>query len=130
MKHQYSNHPKPIFSTILLLTASAVGAGPIAGCRASEHPDDRNAIYQKLTENDLASVEVFQDRHAGTVTLKGVVPSQDGKKKAESLAAQTAPGYTIQNQLAVENTGIVSMAKPNGPAPNGSTPKVTTEPAR
>lgn len=125
MEREYSKHPRLIFSTILILTVSAIGVGPIAGCRANEHPDDQSAVYQKLSQNDLASVEVFQNRRSGVITLKGMVASQDGKKKAESLTTQAAPGFTIQNQLTVQNTGIVSMAKPDT-----SAPRVSTEPAR
>jgi hypothetical protein len=125
MQRDHSNNRRLIRGTILILAAAGIGAGPIAGCRAHQHPDDKSAVYQKLNQNELASVEVFQDRHSGVITLKGVVGSQADRQKAESMAAQAAPGYTIQNHLSVNNTGIMSMAKPNA-----SAPQVRTEPAR
>ncbi|KAA6464554.1 hypothetical protein DYQ86_00860 [Acidobacteria bacterium AB60] len=124
MRSDIAKPGKLIVPSILAIGTSAVALIPMLGCQA-QHPDDKSAVYQKLTQNDLASVEVSQDRHAGVITLKGVVGSQDSKKKAEDLAAQAAPGYTIQDQLTVQNTGITSMAKPNA-AP----PQVTTEPAK
>ena len=129
MQRKNSKPEATILNLVLIVAASVVGTSPFVGCHAG-HPDAKSAVYQRLTQNQLSSVEVFQDRQAGVITLKGVVPSQDGKNKAETLTAQAAPGYTIQNQLTVENTGIGSIAKPSDSAASASASAVSTVPAK
>lgn len=87
-------------------------AGVLLGCKAS-HPDDRTAVYQSFDKNHLSSVEVFEDQDSGVIRLNGIVGSPDQKSKAEMLARQAAPGYTIQDDLKVVNAGVVSMAAPD-----------------
>jgi hypothetical protein len=101
---------------LLLAFAAIFAAALLPGCR-SQHPDDKAQVYQVMSQHDLASVEVSQDRSKGVITLRGVVGSPDLKTRAEQLAQQAAPGYTIQNQLTVDQTGIMSMANPNAKAP-------------
>jgi osmotically-inducible protein OsmY len=106
----------------LALGITALLAGMlVSGCHSASHPDDKAAVYNVLSKNDLASVEVTQDRGSGTITLKGIVGSTDQRTKAENLARQAAPDYTVSNQLTVDNTGITSMAKPNAPQPEVKT---------
>jgi len=100
----------------VLLAATALAATGFPGCHAS-HPDDRAAVYQALNQHDLASVEVSQDRGSGVITLRGIVGSQDSKTRAQQLAQQAAPGYTIQNQLTINSSGLMSMANPHAKAP-------------
>jgi osmotically-inducible protein OsmY len=85
-----------------------VGLLALVGCQ-SDHPDDKAAVYNTLGQHDLASVEVYQDRHKGEITLRGIVGSQDSKAQAVTLAQQAAPGYTIKNQIQVQAAGIQSM---------------------
>lgn len=77
----------------------------LSGCN-NGHPDDRMAVYNTLDEHDLRSLTVSQDRHAGTLTLSGIVGSNERKQTAEQLAQQAAPGYSIINRIQVENTGL------------------------
>lgn len=123
---------------VLLATAAVVAATGFLGCHLTSHPDDRAAVYQAMNQHDLASVEISQDRHSGVITLKGIVGSQDGKNRAQQLAQQAAPGYTIQNQITVDSSGLMSLANPNAerpeavemahpPANNGSTPSATVK---
>lgn len=101
---------------LILVFTPCIALVGLAGCHG-RHPDDQTAIYQALSQHDLATVEVFQDRDRGVVTLKGIVGSPDRKSRAEQLAQQAAPGYTIQNQITVDNTGIMGMANPNATRP-------------
>jgi hypothetical protein len=102
--------------TVLLAGAGACAAGALAGCHG-QHPDRRNAIYQALNQHHMDSVEVFQDQDHGVITLKGIVGNAGNKTQAAQLVQQLAPGYTVNNQLTVDTTGLMSMANPNAKPP-------------
>jgi hyperosmotically inducible periplasmic protein len=101
---------KPMTRTNLprkLLFASATvlaGALVIAGCKSS-HPDEKSAVNTALSSNNLSAVSVSQDREKGVMTLTGTVDSQDLKNQAESLAKQSAPDYTIADEIGVRPPG-------------------------
>lgn len=78
----------------------------VSGCNAGGHPDDQSAVYQKLNQSGLMSVIVSQDRSAGTMTLTGIVSDPNSKTKAEELAKEAAPGYTISDQIRIEAAGL------------------------
>lgn len=103
--------------TAALLTATIAFPMTFSGCHAA-HPDDSAAVYQALQQHDLASVEVAQDRDKGVLTLTGLVGDQARKDRAQQLAQQTAPGYTIQNNIQVDSGGVLGMANPNAKAPD------------
>jgi hyperosmotically inducible protein len=87
-----------------------VGLLALLGCQGG-HPDNKQAVYNTLNQHDLSSVEVFQDRRNGEITLRGIVDSNDKKTQAESLAGQAAPGYSIKNQIQVQSAGLEGMEK-------------------
>lgn len=80
------------------------------GCGHS-HPDDQMAVYTSLGKNDLRSVTVSQDRDNGTITLKGIVASPTEKQKAEQVAQQAAPGYSIVDRTQLKNLGLQGELK-------------------
>ncbi len=82
-----------------------------SGCSHNGHPDDKMAVYNALDQNYLRSLTVSQDRHAGTITLSGVVGSPDRSQKAEQVAQQAAPGYSIVNHIQVDNAGLQNEMK-------------------
>lgn len=87
------------------------GVGILAGCNAaSSHPDYKSAVTSSLNSNSLSNISVSQDQEKGVITLTGDVSSQDQKTQAESLAKQSAPGYTIANEIGVRPAGIESQA--------------------
>lgn len=98
-------------STRLALLALAgvalVGLPALVGCQS--HPDNKQAVYDALHTHDLRSVEVFQDRRTGEITLRGIVGSNNIKTQALNLAQQAAPGYAIKDQIQVENAGLQTL---------------------
>lgn len=100
----------------IAVLATAAFAFTFSGCHSS-HPDDSAAVYKALGQNDMSSVQVNQDRDNGVITLNGIVGDQARKDHAQQLAQQAAPGYTIRNNLRVDNSGILGEANPNAKPP-------------
>jgi osmotically-inducible protein OsmY len=115
---------KDAVQKFILAAAAGVALAALAGCQ-SQHPDAKAAVYQALSQHDLASVEVFQDRSRGVITLRGIVGGSDSRSRAEQVAEQAAPGYTVKNQLTVNNIGITATATPS----SGPTPSAPATPA-
>jgi len=82
----------------------------LAGC-SQAHPDEKDAVNNALTANQLGVVSVSQDRDKGVMTLTGDVETTDKKQQAESVAKQAAPDYTIANEIGVRPIGNESQAK-------------------
>jgi len=95
---------------LALAGVAVVGLLALVGCQ-NQHPDMKQAVYSALSQHQLLSVEVSQDRNKGEITLKGIVGSAAQKANAESLAQQAAPGYTITDNIQVQSAGIESMVK-------------------
>lgn len=87
-----------------------VGLLALAGCE-NGHPDDKQAVYNALQGHDLSTIDVFQDRRKGEITLRGIVAGPDLKASAETLTQQAAPGYTIKNQIQVQSAGLEDLEK-------------------
>lgn len=94
----------------------------VGGCNSNAHPDDRSAVYDALVKNDLRPVIVEQDRGKGVITLSGIVGSDAQKTKAESVAQQAAPGYTVTNNIEVTKAGLMPTAKPESDGSGKSAP--------
>jgi hypothetical protein len=104
---------------VVMVAATALACGFTAACHTASHPDDKQAVYSTLDQNDLASVIVDQDRGNGVIKLSGIVGSQSRKDHAQQLAQQAAPGYTIDNQLKVDQSGVLNApSTPAGNTPN------------
>jgi hyperosmotically inducible protein len=88
-----------------------VGTLAIAGCHShADHADEKSAVTNSLSSNNLGSVTVSQDRDKGVMTLTGDVTSDDQKSQAETLAKQAAPDYTVANEVGVRPAGDQSQA--------------------
>ena len=89
--------------SFLLASAVVLAGGMImAGCNnKASHPDEKSAVTNSLNGNNLSNVNVSQDRDKGVMTLKGDVDSTDAKDRAETLARQAAPDYTIANEIGI-----------------------------
>lgn len=95
---------------LALAGVALVGLLALVGCQ-NQHPDVKQAVYSALSQHDLMSVEVSQDRDKGEITLSGIVGSPDQKTNAEHLTHQAAPGYTITDKIQVQSAGIAGMVK-------------------
>jgi osmotically-inducible protein OsmY len=96
----------PLFASAALLAATLA-----TGCMNGNHPEVKLAVYNTLDQNDLRSVTVSEDRKAGVVTLSGIVGADDRKQRAEQLARQAAPGYSIVDSMKVEDAGLQGEEK-------------------
>ncbi|MGO9518336.1 MAG: BON domain-containing protein [Candidatus Korobacteraceae bacterium] len=96
---------------IMIFTMILAATFTLAGCSRNDHPDVKYAVDSAMTQNGLGVVKVSQDRNKGVVTIKGDVESEDQKARAENIARQAAPGYTIANELGVTPPGTGSQAK-------------------
>ncbi len=103
-------HTSTRIGLLALGAVMLVGLLALVGCQ-SDHPDVKQAVYSALNQHEMASVEVFQDRRKGEITLRGIVGSSDQKAQADTIAQQAAPGYTIKDQIQVQSAGIEGMEK-------------------
>jgi hyperosmotically inducible protein len=91
--------------------ALLLGTLAVAGCHhQTAHPDEKSAVTDTLKTNNLSAVNVSQDRDQGVITLTGNVTSEDQKAQAESLAKQSAPDYTVADEIGVRPAGDSSQA--------------------
>lgn len=97
---------------ISILAATFLSLFLLVACnKDAQHPDVKDAVDSAMTQNNLGVVKVSQDRDKGILTLTGDVISADDKGRAEGIAKQNAPGYTIANELGVRPQGAESQAK-------------------
>ena len=83
-------------------TASLAGILMIGGCNnGPKYADSKDAVNNSLTQNNLGSIHVAQDRDKGVMTLTGTVPNDGQKMQAENVAKQAAPTYTVADEIAV-----------------------------
>lgn len=75
----------------------------------NSRPNYKMAVYESLDNNDLSSVTVIQNRDTGVITLSGIVGSADRRARAEAVAKEAAPGYTIDDKIQVDSSGLQSM---------------------
>src|ERR1041385_7560949 len=84
----------------------------LAGCSTpAKAPDVTGSIRNSLNEAGLKDVSVSQDRDKGVVTLKGNVPADGDKLRAETIAKSIAGSQVIANEIAVLPPGVESEAK-------------------
>ena len=92
--------------------AILAGALLVSGCNQKPaHPDEKSAVTNAISSNNLSDVSVSQDQDKGVMTLTGNVASAEQKSQAEALAKQAAPDYTIANEIGVRPPGAESQAK-------------------
>jgi hyperosmotically inducible periplasmic protein len=87
---------------VAIATLMLCGLFVLAGCNQDKpHPDEKDAVNNALTSNDLGAVSVSQDRDKGVMTLTGDLDTEQKKEQAESVAKQAAPDYTIADEIGV-----------------------------
>jgi hypothetical protein len=100
-----------VFALALAVSAAACGAtarGVVEDTKDNtaavrgglETIDVKSAIIaDKTIDSGAIDVDTFQDKKL--VVIRGSVPTEAQKKRAEEIARENAKGYTVQNQLAV-----------------------------
>jgi BON domain len=89
-----------------------------AGCNnGPKYPDSESAVNNALTQNNLGSIHVSQDRDKGVVTLTGTVPNQDQKAQAENVAKGAASAYTIATKLQLSHRRTPARPSPHNRIP-------------
>ena len=73
----------------------------LAACNQNKYPDEKDAVNNALTANNLGAVNVSQDREKGVMTLKGDLESAEKKEQAQAVTKQAAPDYTVANEIGV-----------------------------
>ena len=74
------------------------------GCQ-NRHPEVKQAVNNSLSQHDLRSREVFEDRLKSEITLQGSVVSAEQRASAEKLTELAAPGYSIKDLIRVQSAG-------------------------
>jgi osmotically-inducible protein OsmY len=98
---------KHIAGSLLLGALLTVGACS----NRTKAPDLSDNIHNSLDQAGFKDVSVHQDRDKGVVTLKGTVPSDVEKARAESIAKAQAAGEVVANEIAVVPPGNERAAK-------------------
>ncbi|UWZ83508.1 BON domain-containing protein [Occallatibacter riparius] len=92
---------------VLGVAATVVSCGVAAAIHTHAHPDSQQAVHSALVSHRLASVAIDQDQDAGVIRLTGIVENSTGRDRAQRIAQQAAPGYTIDNQIQVNRAGVM-----------------------
>jgi osmotically-inducible protein OsmY len=98
----------------LIAGALLIGAAlTVGGCgdQRTKAPDIAASIHTTLDNAGFKDVSVKQDRDKGVVTLKGTVPSEAEKLRAESIAKAQAGSEVVANEIAVVPPSNESAAK-------------------
>jgi hyperosmotically inducible protein len=81
-----------------VVTDTKQNVGAVRG--AAETLDVKTAILaDKTVDAGAIDVDTFQDKKV--VVLRGSVPTEAQKARAEQIARNNATGYTVENRLAV-----------------------------
>jgi hyperosmotically inducible protein len=99
---------KFIAGTLLLGAVLTVGG---CGDQRAKAPDIADSIHTSLDNAGFKDVSVKQDREKGVITLKGTVPSEAEKMRAESIAKAQAGNEVVANEIGVVPPNNESAAK-------------------
>jgi osmotically-inducible protein OsmY len=96
-----------------LLVISAVAILLCVACTNSkvENTSYKDSVSQALEQADLKDVTVSEDKAKNTITLGGVVHSDDAKQKAAQVAQSAAGSRIVANEVSVQPVGAESEAK-------------------
>jgi hyperosmotically inducible protein len=99
-------------STRLIAVITALTLILAIGCgkQRASNPSVKNNVEAALDQSGLKNINVDEDRSKGVITLKGEVPSQEDKARAEEVARQAAGNEVVANELLV-TAGGESTAK-------------------
>ena len=79
--------------------------GSAACNRNRNNPDVEGQIKRSLDAAGLRDVKADQDRAKGVITLKGEVPTEADKDRADQIAKAESQGQVVANEIAVRAPG-------------------------
>jgi hyperosmotically inducible periplasmic protein len=111
----------PNRSTITLLAACLVAAPAVIGCATTRSTgaqmDDagvtRRVSNQLTMDSGVAKWRIDVDTLEGVVTLRGQVPSETEKQRAEEIASGVSGVKSVRNELLVETDRDVADGNPD-----------------
>jgi len=83
----------------------------LVGCATNRAPDVADNVRNSLKQAGLNDVSVSQDRDKGVVTLRGNVPQDADKVRAEQIAKPLIAGQVLADEIGVLPPGNESAAK-------------------
>ena len=99
-------------STILASVAIATLFLCVAcSSKSEDNVSYKDSVKKALEQAELTDVSVAEDREKNTVTLAGIVHSDDAKAKATGAARAAAGNRTVVNEVSVQPVGAESDAK-------------------
>jgi osmotically-inducible protein OsmY len=94
--------------TLVFLTATALLMASLA---CSNNVSYKDSVQKALEQADLKDVKVSEDRDKNTITLGGVLHSEEAKAKAADVAKTAAESRVIANEISVQPVGEETKAK-------------------
>ena len=108
MKHRFASSLVALTLSVSSAACSQTAQGVVTDTKANtsavkgalETLDVKTAIIaDKTIDSGAIDVDTYPDKKV--IVLRGSVPTEAQKAKAEQIAHQNAEGYTIDNRLAV-----------------------------
>lgn len=90
---------------VLLLTVASYGQNLGKG------RSEADKVKKALQQADLKDVTVSEDADKNTITLAGMVHSEEAKERAGSIARSVAANRMIANEISVQPVGSESQAR-------------------
>ena len=90
-----------------LVLIAILGLVFAVGCsqQRAETTSVKDNVEKQFEQAQLQNVNIDEDREHKVLTLKGDVRSEDMKSRAEEIAKNSAPGWTVANELLVQPEG-------------------------
>jgi hyperosmotically inducible periplasmic protein len=95
------------FATLFLLTALSL----TLACSNERNISYKDSVEKALLQADLKDVSVAEDSDKNTITLSGVLHSDDAKYKAADVAKSASGPRIVANEISVRPVGVESAAK-------------------
>jgi osmotically-inducible protein OsmY len=74
------------------------------GLKATDATLFRSVQRRLLDDDELSDLAISAEAKRGTITLRGTVPDQEARARAEEIA-QTTPGvFSVENRIELEST--------------------------
>ena len=96
-------------ATLSAITILAVMVG--LGCNRANNTSYKDGVKRALEQVDLKDVTVTEDAAKNTITLGGVLHSENSKQQATEVAQSAAGNRIVVNEISIQPVGQESEAK-------------------